>query len=283
MALLNINEAATTRLPLEPIKATDGKSWMYNGCIPTTIISVGVTTQKHEKGEFAGNEVPVLAIEFTNLKRSVDEPDKFATQYIKVVGSKEKEPGTDDQYRDRPAADIIKDQNETWKLVKHFIESLNDSPNYRSITNIPKTDLTTYFDLPATGTPADRLKAYSKFFTYIANFINGDGNERKSMIIGKDGSPLNIWVKMLPNYDKDPKRKNKYYSISRYIGSGVFEPLKIDKDKHLVSPRIIRVKATESLELLSNTTASSNIAQNAGAANVAIPADVAAILAGGQA
>ena len=38
MALLNLNEQATSRLPLEPIKKTDGMGYIYNGCIPATII-----------------------------------------------------------------------------------------------------------------------------------------------------------------------------------------------------------------------------------------------------
>lgn len=282
MALLDLNTPSTTRLPLEPIK--DGKGgYLYNGCIPTTIIEFSRTTQKHEKGEFAGMEVPVLAIELTNLKLKADEPDKFTTHYIKVVGSKQLQQGTQDVYVDREAKDIISDNNDMWKFVKHFLESLNGSPNFRKITDIPKADLTKYFDLPALGTPKERLEAYDKFFTYIANFVNGDSNERKSMIVDANGRPINLWIKMLPNFDKDPKRNAKFYSISRFIGNGVFEQLKIDAtSKALISPRIIRVKPTESLELLATTSTRSiaNGGTPSGISGGEIPPDINDILNG---
>lgn len=287
MALLNLNEQATSRLPLEPIKKTDGMGYIYNGCIPATIIEVKKVTQKHEKGEFAGMEVPALAIEFTNYKLNVNDPDRFSTHYVKVVGSKQLQVGTSDQYMDREAKDIIADNTEMWKLVKHFLDSLVGSPNFRNIADIPKKDITEYFDLPDHGTAENRAKAYDKFFTYIANFVNGDGNEKKSMILDANNQPLHIWVKMLANYDKDPKRNAKYYAIPRFIGSGVFEPLKVDGTTKLpIAPRIIKVKPTENIELIA-TPQSANKANvsgnnsNAGASSFGgqtIPADVNEIL-----
>lgn len=255
MSLLDLNVNSTSRLGLEPIKTVDGKGYLYNGCIPASIIDVSVISQKHEKGEFKDLEVPVLAIEFTNYKLKADDPDRFLTLQIKPIGSKKLQPNTTDQYVDREATDIIADNNETWKLIKHLLESLSQSPNYRRIVDIPKDHLMKYFDLPDLGKAEDRLEKYKLFFTYIAEFINGDGNVKKSMIVDASGQPLHIWVKLLPNYDKDPKRNAKYYAVPRFIGSGVFEPLKIDATtKFPVAPRIIKVKATESLELIATGT-----------------------------
>lgn len=289
MALLNLNEQATTRLPLEPIKTVDGKGYIYNGCIPTTILEFKKVTQKHEKGEFGGMEVPALALELTNLKLNPNDPDKFITHYIKVVGSKQLVAGTTDQYQDREAKDIIADNTETWKLIKHLLDSLTGSPNYRNIINIPKEDFTKYFDLPANGSAESRMLAYDKFFTYIVNFVNGDGNEKKSMILDANGQPLHIWVKMLPNYDKEPKRNAKYYAIPRFIGGGVFEPLKIDSVSKLpIAPKVIRVKPTENLELLATPSGAKSGSpagnQNAAApfTNTDIPADIQNIINGGM-
>jgi hypothetical protein len=59
---------------------------------------------------------------------------------------------------------------------------------------------------------------------------------------------------MLPNYDKDSKRNAKFYAISRFINQGVFEPMKVDKDIPVGLPKVIRIKATESLALIAATT-----------------------------
>jgi hypothetical protein len=248
MALLDLNAQTTSRLGLEPIKDAQGK-YLYNGCIPAVITNIHVNTQKHTKGEFANMDVPVLQVEFENLKLTSDEVDRFYTHSFKVVGSKQLVANTTDQYEDRKELDILNDTTDLWKGIKHLLESLSGSPNYRNIINISKTDFTKYFDLPGLGAAADRLTAYQLFFDYIVAFVKGDDKDIKSQIVGADGKPLPIWIKMLPNYDKDPKRNAKYYAISRFINQGVFEPLVLNKGV-VVPPKVIRVKPSESLELI---------------------------------
>lgn len=248
MALLDLQTNTTSRLGLEPIKNPAG-GYLFEGCIPTLVMDVKVGHQKHEKGEFNGLEVPVLQIEFENFKLNPTDPDRFYTHNFKVVGSKMLVEGTTDQYKNREEVDINSDTTDLWKGIKHFLENLNLSPNYRDITKISKEDFIKYFDLPGVGAPEDRLKAYEAFFGYIASFVNGDNNIIKSQIITSEGKPYPMWIKMLPNYDKDPKRNAKYYSISRFINQGVFEAMKVDKGLPLGGPKVIRVKPNESLEL----------------------------------
>ena len=255
MALLDLNVQATSRLGLEPIKNPSG-GYLFEGCVPTRVIDIKLGHQKHEKGEFKDLQVPVLQIEFENLKLNASDPDRFLTHSFKVVGSKQLTKGTTDVYEDRPQADILSDTTDLWKGIKHFLENLIGSPNYRNIVNIPKEDVIKYLDLPTTGSPADRLKVYENFFNYIVSFINGDGTTKKSQILDAEGKGLPLWVKVLPNYDKDPKRNAKYYSISRFINQGVFETMKMsDKGIPATGPKVIRVKPTESLELKATTSA----------------------------
>lgn len=248
--LLDLNQSTTTRLGLEPIKNPNGNGYLYEGCIPTRVMDVKVATQNHEKGEFKDMDVPVLQIEFENVKLNLNDPDRFYTHTFKVVGTKQLQKGTTDVYEDRAINDIENDTLILWKGIKHFLETLTGSPNYRSVTSIPKEDVVKYLDLPGIAPAKERLDKYTAFFEYIAKFINGDSAEIKSQILDVDGKGLPMWIKMLPNYDKDPRRDKKFYTISRFIGQGVFEPMKVDKNGLPVgSPKIIRVKPTESLAL----------------------------------
>ena len=253
--LLDVQTTTTSRLGLEPIKNPAG-GYFYEGCIPTRVIDFHVKHQEpHEKGEFKGIKVPVLQVELENFKLTPNDPDRFATHSFKIVGTKILVAGTTDQYENRTPVDIDKDTQDLWKGIKHFLENLVHSPNYRNIVNIPKADVQAYLDLPGIGIATERIAAYEKFFNYLVTFVNGDGKDIKSQIIDAEGKGLSLWVKMLPNYDKDPKRNAKYYAISRFIGQGVFEPMKVDKGLPSGGPKIIRVKPTESLALTANTPA----------------------------
>lgn len=248
MSLQQLDVQATSRLGLEPILMPGTKNeYAYKGCVPTKVTEVAVDYQKHEKGEFAGMEVPVLRIEFVNHKTDPTMPERFLTFFVKPIGSKQLVEGTQDQYENRQPADIIDDNATMWKTIKHFLDSLSHSPNFRKIEAIKKEDHIKYFDLPEIDTPDNRRKKYEDFFTYIANFINGDGKDIKSMILDVKNEPIKMWVKVTPNYDKDPKRNAKWYTINRYIGKGVFEPLK-ESGTTLIPPRIISATPSE-LEL----------------------------------
>ena len=252
--LLDLQAQTTSRLGLEPLKDASGK-YLYNGgIVPARIIGFSLEYMKHTKGEFKDMDVPVLQAEFENFKLNPNDPDRFYTHTFRPVGTKVLVPQTQDMYEDRKEVDVIVDTEDLWKGIKHLLENLSGSPNYRNITNIPKTDIAKYFDLPGLGGATERLAKYKAFFEYIVTFVLGDGKDIKSQIVDAENKPLPIWIKMTPNYDKDPKRHAKYYVVSRYINQGVFEPMKVDKGIP-VPPKILRVKATESLELKASTSA----------------------------
>lgn len=279
MGLLDLNVSTTTRLGLEPIKNPAGAGYLWEGCVPTVVTDFHVTHQKkHEKGEFKDLEPPVLQVEFENFKLNANDPDRFYTHSFKIVGTKQLVNGTEDQYENRKPEDIEASTQDLWKGIKHFLENLTHSPNYRNIVNIPKTDVIEYLDLPGIGAPAERIAKYEKFFAYIAAFVVGDGKDIKSQIVTAEGKPLPMWIKMLPNYDKDPKRDKKFYAISRFINQGVFEPLKTDKGNIAAGPKVIRVKPNESLALTSNATATSSMANPHSAAPGGIDPSVANLL-----
>lgn len=246
--LLDLSAQTTSRLGLEPIKNPAG-GYFYEGCIPARVVDFKVGKQKHEKGEFAGLEVPVLQVEFENFKLNPNDPDRFYTHSFKVVGTKQLVQGTTDQYENRKPEEIDADAQSLWKSIKHFLESLTGSPNYRNVVNIPKDDFIKYFDLLGIDAPDKRIASYQGFFDYLVAFVHGNGTTTKSQILDAEGKALPMWIKMLPNYDKDPRRNAKYYAISRFINQGVFEPMKVDKGLPASGPKIIRVKPTESLTL----------------------------------
>lgn len=249
--LLDLNITTTTRLGFEPIKAPNGSGYLWEGIVPARIVDFHVTKQDpHKKGEFVGLSVPVLQIEFENLKLNPSDPDRFLTHSFKIVGTKKLEEGTSDVYKNRPIVDIENGTQNLWKTLKHFLENLNNSPNYRPLSSISKEDQLEYFDLPGIAPAEERIAKYEKFFNYMASFVNGNGETTKSQILDTKGEGLPIWVKVLPNYNSDPKGKNKFYTIPNFIGQGVFESLKLtDKGIPASGPKIIRVKPSESLQL----------------------------------
>lgn len=282
MSLLDINVQSTTRLQLEPIKNPAG-GYLFEGCVPAIVTDFHVAEQEHTKGEFKDHKIPVLQVEFENFKLNPNDPDRFYTHSFKIIGTKQLVKGTIDQYENRSEIDILNDTNDLWKSIKHFLENLNLSPNYRDITRIPKQDITAYFDLPGIESPEKRIEAYGKFFNYLVKFVTGDGKDIKSMLLDADGKPYPMWIKMLPNYDKDPKRHAKYYTVSRYIGQGVFEPMKLSKGNPASGPKIIRVKPTETLELNTGTASNAvSTTMNAGSPSAGGIDPAVAKLLGGQ-
>jgi hypothetical protein len=277
--LLDLTVQTTSRLGLEPIKNPAG-GYFFEGCVPAVVSDIHIAYQnKHEKGEFKDFEVPVLQVEFENLKLKAGDTERYYTHSYKLVGTKQLVKGTTDQYENRSEADILADTNDLWKTIKHFLENLTGSPNYKAVTSIPKEDVIKYFDLPGIASPTDRIKAYEDFFGYLVKFVNGV-DKTKSQIVDAEAKPLPMWIKMLPNYDKDPRRANKYYAISRFIGQGIFESLKLDKGVP-ISPKKIKVKPSESLALIANTSVIANAQSGGGlppAGAGAIDPAVAALL-----
>jgi len=122
------------------------------------------------------------------------------------------------------------------------------SPNYRDISTISDKDIKKYMDLPVSGTIDERIAAFNTFFAFICNYINGDGDKTKSMLLDKDGKFLNFWLILLPDYSS-----GKFYTIPTFVGTGFMEPLKIGENGKLQLPKIIHIKPTQSLELTNSS------------------------------
>lgn len=258
MALIDVTQKVTTRLPNEPVKNEDGKSWKYNGLCPVNLASVELRDQTDETGEFQGITRKVLDFTFKNFKgKDTGAPDRFTTLSEKAIGQKKDENGTPVL---RAEKDIIANNNEMFKRIAHILENCVSSPTYRAISTITQKDLAANFDLPGhvtEGTPGEqaiaRSLAYDKFLTYLYNWFNGDGTKTKSIFLNAANEPIiHGWLKVLPAYPK----KN-YYAIPSWVQTGFFEYASIDKTTGwLNKPLILKIKANESLELLAaNATA----------------------------
>jgi len=252
MALIDLSQKVTTRLPNEPVKNEDGKSWKYNGLCPVILDSVTLRDQTDETGEFMGITRKVLDFTFKNFKgKDTGAPDRFTTLSEKAVGQKKDENGT---LVYRPEKDIIANNNEMFKRIVHILENCVSSPTYRPITTVPKKEYEANFDLPGNvteGTPGEqaiaRAAAYDKFLTYMAAWFNGDGVKTKAIHLNAAGEPIiHGWLKVLPAYPK----KN-YYAIPSWVQTGFFEYVSLDKTTGWLNKAVIlKVKANEQLELL---------------------------------
>lgn len=231
MALIDVKKSVTSRPTLEPRKDADG-NWMYDGFVPCHLEKVSVEIQKHEKGEFAGMNVPVIRFDFVNYKKDKGEVTKYFTHSEKVVGSKTKE--GDDTYVDRKEDDIANDITIMWSKIKCILQACKNSANYREIENLSAKDAKEYLNLPETGTPKARIDAFGKFFNFIADFFNGDDG-KSPMNVDAKGELLPFWITLVPEWNQ-----GKYYTLPRYVGKGIIEPMRIEKGVSQL-PQIIKI------------------------------------------
>ena len=232
MGLLDIKKSVTQRLGLEPIQTEEG--FQFGGATPCYLEKVFVDSQKYEKGEFAGLEVPVLRFEFINYKFNKTDVDKFLTHSEKPVGGKMLVSGTEDQYEAVPTEKIEKFIGEQWARIKCIIQTFKGCVNYKEIENISDADVKKYFNLPAVATPEAKINAYLNFYTYIANFFN---NEGKSFNLDKDANLIPIWLRIEPDYNS-----GKFYTIPAYVEKGITELMKRDATGKILNPQTIKIK-----------------------------------------
>ena len=248
--IINPKEKVTNRLNIEPRKDEKG-NWLYDGLCPVTLTEVRLVELDYEKGEFANKTVLGLAFEFMNVKANINDPERYLTHTEKIVGTQEGKGDNATTMSDEKIGKIIQNM---WSRIKHIMDNLIMSPNYRDISTISDKDIKKYMDLPTSGTVDDRIAAFNAFFTYICQYINGDGNTIKSMLVDKDNKFMNFWLILLPDYSS-----GKYYTIPTFVGTGFIEPLKIAENNKLLPPRIIHIKPTQSLELANSTRQPANI------------------------
>ncbi len=239
MGLLDIKKSVTQRLSLEPIKTDEG--FQFGGATPCYLEKVFVDSQKYEKGEFIGLDVPVLRFEFINYKFNKTDVDKFLTHTEKPVGGKMLVQGTEDTYEAVPTEKIEKFITEQWARIKCIIQTFKGCVNYKEIENISDADVKEFFNLPAVATPEAKVKAYLAFYEYIANFFN---NEGKVFNLDKDANLIPIWLRIEPDYNS-----GKYYVIPSYVEKGITELMKKDSTGKILNPQTIKIKVDLNLRV----------------------------------
>jgi len=246
MALLDLNKKAAKDLPIQPRKDDKG-NWLHNGLSPVQLTAVEVTEQTNKEGEFAGIVQNILKFHFESCEAAT-EPKRYLTHVEKIIGTLQ-----GDAMEERTTEDIQRNIEDMWARIKHILDGCRLSPNYRNISSITKKDYEKYFDLPAVGTPEARIAKFNAFFTYIAAFINGDGDKVPSMLIGDKGNTLVTgWLKLVPNHPS-----KKWYVIPTWVQTGFFEPARVLNATAMTMPKakVIEVKPSENIELSKATAA----------------------------
>lgn len=262
MPVLKLNEKSTNRLPLEPIKDSEG-DYMFGGATPAKLVAVEVIeTEKFEKGEFAGFAVPKLVFRFENHKILTHERDKFIDHMESVVSTKKKVViGNEETYEDMPEATILKMVTDQWKRIKALVQGFHYSkevtPNYREIEAIGEKEAKVLDNIALIkGTPDKRIAAYKALFSMIATFANGDGKEVKPIFTGKNDKPLSLFIKLLPEYNN-----GTFYTFPNFTGRGLIEVMIWDNNK-IVAPQVIKFSPNESLELRAKKSRKSQISKD---------------------
>jgi len=258
MARIDVNQKITSRLPIEPERNPDKTTWKFDGLCPVILHEVALREQIDEQGEFQGITRKVLDITFTNFRISDIEPERFTTLSEKAIGTKMTKDGA---LVIRPEEDVITNNNDMFKRIKHILDGCQSTPTYRSFSGLDEKTLDEYFDLPGLGdlniTAEENARAraaqYDKFLQFMHDWFNGVINEKvpskstKSVFRDANGkSIVQGWLKVVPahpNYN--------YYHIPTWVSQGFFEFAPIDpQTKYPRKPIIIKVKASESLELM---------------------------------
>jgi hypothetical protein len=270
MGVIDLKQKVTSRLPLEPTKMPNKIDWKDDGLCQAVLHSVELRDQTDESGEFEGITRKVLDITFTNYRLpNSSEPERFITLSEKAIGTKMTRDGV---LQLRPEIDVVTNNNDMYKRIKHILDNCATSPTYRDITTISEKDLNANFDLPglqANGTvvgatpqevAALRSIQYDKFLTYICNFFNGNPDVKpatKPIFKNESGnSIIQGWLKVLASYPK-----YNYYAIPNWVSQGFFEYASIDPKTFLLrKPLIISIRPNDKLDLVpkGGTIASAN-------------------------
>lgn len=134
---LDIKQKAVSNLPLKPIQDKEG-GFKNGGFVRSVLKEVVFDTQTYEKGEYEGKEVPVLKFVWENYRTSDSEPVRVHIHTEKILPTLQRsgenmEPIDEDNINDNI-------QN-MWKRIKHIIEELYTSPNYRSVDTITENSI----------------------------------------------------------------------------------------------------------------------------------------------
>jgi len=250
MALkIDVKQKVTTVLPLKPI-FVEGEP-LFNGFTPSVLIEVSLRSELHEAGEYTGLEVPVLNFVYSNYKLKESDPERRLIISIKPPFTKKKE-GEDLVPMEESVIDSILTEN--WKKIKHVLDNLFNSPNFKNIEDISAADQKKYFSLPTSELEAaPRLEKYKEFYKYISDFVNT--NKMLEHPKNKAGYPC--YLKLITQTRKGNKGNYQVYDVPNYLGSGFMGQIRWDAKGKLLPPAELEFKPSESI-IISNSLSSSN-------------------------
>lgn len=236
-----------SRLPIEPLINKTTKAEIHDGIPFVKLVRVEVIKTVHEKGEYAGLEVPELQLEFINHKLNADEEDRFLLLREKTVHSKTLMSGSETEYVALEPKLVDDLTQSMYSRIKHIHDAYSFSPNFVSFAKMTKKEVTEYFNLPSVEdnmSPEERIEAFTKFFEFIAGSFNGKRSGEKGEPIFKDGNSFYVMrLKVVAEY-----KKGNYFTVPTYVGQGFIEKA-INKDGKWQSPRRVSKRPNDKFEL----------------------------------
>ena len=278
MALLNVNEVAVKKA-LKPKFNEVDKVWEHGGFVAGKIVGVKVELNQYASGEFANMEAPTLVIEFENFGKG---PHATYQERIGVPPSKKYSVQGDKNSTmvDIEEKNTTKSNQDMWKRVKHITDVFAGKPNYRSYeATLSQKQVNEFLDLPNTGTPGDRIKGYTKFFTFVTEFMNGtfiakkDDLVRGAIYTDKDGASIGVWMVLLPVV----AGKGVKYQLPGFMRSGGLIEVIVADTKGMKLPVSLELTDKSVLTLTPKATVAST-STPAGGAPVELSDDYAALL-----
>ena len=246
MSVLNVNEVSVKKALkpkfTEATKPGENGTWDNGGFVAGKITGVRVEMNTYASGEFANLEAPTLVYEYENFGKG---PHSTYQDRVGIPTSKKYSTKGDKNSTmvDMDEKDIVKSNQDMWRRVKHFNDAFAGKANYRSFDTLTEKEVKENLDILTVGAPGDRIKSYTKFFTFIAAWMNGtylskkDDAVRLPIYTDKDGASIGVWMVMLPVV----AGKGVKYQLPTFVRSGgLIEVLVIDGKV---------VKAPVSLEL----------------------------------
>lgn len=175
------------------------------------LVSVKVVEKKVEKKkddgsdnlwEYAGFTVPHLQFTFIQAKKDKNERNRVLNHVENVITFKSNEGVAIDMSVIESLFEQMNDR------VVHIHDAFKDEGNYA-----PMPD----FEFSQGATIKERLEAFKVLFENIAQAFNVGLND-KPLYIDKDGKPVPLYIKILPEY-----KRGTYYTLPTYVNKGFIE------------------------------------------------------------
>lgn len=277
MALLNVNEVAVKKA-LKPKFNELEKTWDNGGFVAGKITNVKVELNQYASGEFANLEAATLVIEFENFGKG---PHATYQERIGIPPSKKYSVQGDKNSTmvDIEVKNTTKGNQDMFRRIKHFIDTFAGKPNYRALNVLSEKEINENLDVPNTGTPGDRIKGYTKFFTFMADWMNGTYISKKGdlprlpIYADKDGVSIGVWMVLLPVV----AGKGVKYQLPGFMRSGGLIEVIVADTKGMKLPVSLELTDKSVLTLAPKATVA-NSSTPAGAAPVELSDDYAALL-----